>query len=119
MVAAVAGGIFPALAGEAMLAVGRDVRLVVSPGREPADSTRPAYTRLAPRASTVGRRTLPLAGAHAPAAQTLAVGARRRTPPQNGGRVCGPREHPAPAARAAAAPTSSPLPPLEPPPALS
>jgi methionyl-tRNA formyltransferase len=73
-------GQFSRLPLEALLAAGHDVRLLVLPALALADSTRPAYTRLAPRASTVGRRALPLAGAHAPAATTLAVAAEHGIP---------------------------------------
>ena len=73
-------GQFSRLPLEALLAAGHDVRLLVLPALAPADSTRSAYTRLAPRASTVGRRALPLAGAHAPAATTLAVAAEHGIP---------------------------------------
>src|SRR5260370_21193246 len=65
---------------EALLAAGHNMALWVLPALSPADGTRPAYTRLAPRAAAVGRRTLPLAGAQAPAATTLAVAAEHGIP---------------------------------------
>src|SRR5260221_8556801 len=79
-------GQFSRLPLEALLAAGHNMRLLVLPALSPADGTRPAYTRLAPRAAAVGRRTLPLAGAAGPPATTPAGAPPARPPPGWGGR---------------------------------
>src|SRR5258706_15406822 len=97
-------GHFSRLPLEALLAAGHDVRLLVLPALSPADGTRPAYTRLAPRAAAVGRRTLPLAGAHPPAATTLAGAAQHRIPPVEAARPRAPPTPPPPPGSGAGAP---------------
>src|SRR5258708_25084451 len=104
-------GQFSRLPLEALLAAGHDVRLLVLPALAPADSTRPAYTRLAPRASVVGRRVLPLAGAHAPPAATPAGCPPPPAPPAQAGPPPPPPGPPPPPARAPRRPPLACLPP--------